>query len=137
MGDSEDDLVNVLCYLGKPKKYVEEHADFLENKEAFSEYGYEYDSYDFPYVELNFDNDSILYRVSFYGDSSYFDEISVGNLLNREYDTVDYYSGYTWHTTKLASLFTEVNFDNSGYISVYLNEDDYKDCEYELSFCKY
>lgn len=137
LGDSEDDLVNVLCYLGKPKKYVEEHADFLENKEAFSEYGYEYDSYDFPYVELNFDNDSILYRVSFYGDSSYFDEISVGNLLNREYDTVDYYSGYTWHTTKLASLFTEVNFDNSGYISVHLNEDDYKDCEYELSFCKY
>lgn len=134
LGDSEDDLINVLCYLGKPKEYIEEHTEFVKKDDSSSECSFEYDSI-YKYVQLQFDEQNekeILEEVSFYGHSDFITANYVNIMLNKEYDE-DAYGQYTWDTVMTNKNFSRVVLNANGSL---LDSDNFTWCEFKLSFYK-
>ena len=141
----QEAVANILCYLGKPKKYVLDNAEFIDedsdvdyNKNEYvCAYELRHDwNFMLEYIELEFDENGSehnLKRISFYGDSDSLNANNISGMIGQDYDSDDNeaFDSYTWNISN--DLLSEVYFNGDGYCSVEVDGDT-RYCTYKLSF---
>lgn len=123
-------LIDVLCYMDKPRKYINKYSDFkLDNSLGSGKYLCKYGTYDYEYVILDFGyyNDN-LSGITFLGNSKFLDQDEVNRLLKKEYDESSY-GCYTWNVDN--DIFKKVVLDDSYSLEI---GDERVSFDYELTF---